>query len=498
MASKPTPAAGLDVPVTKPEQAYSSLEVDQNQWLEHQNDSAPEATHSRDTTEEKQAIYFHSPHGAAGSQYPWPGTQDAPSKRTICGLRRSLFYIILSIILLLIIGGAIGGAVGATRSNKSSETTSGSATTPGDEPPTPTVVGDVSRNTGLAALQWINPTDAAKSEVRVYYQDAANDIRESTKVGSSGSWTAAKVMNLATNARGGTSIAVSAGYLELNMSNPLTTKLNFVTSENNIAEWTATSIDPGDWVEDQLSDYYEVENTTVTAYWNQNFQTGDDQSIIMFQNPDLASNLTMIKTIGLERDVPWVPNRFLHAEFPLGSSTALAPTSAGTDLMLYASGGDGDLVQYNFQINNSVELITLAANLTRTGMRNAPNTQFGVLSLSNYTSSPASSNPACSVIHDVAHLILFPTPDQSSLNLYKWTCASGFDGVTETIASLLKPDLRYMAVAGAPAAGGTGRFYVLLNTKEGNAPRIEEWTVPAREGEEWGAPESIEADFAAI
>ncbi|KAK0647031.1 hypothetical protein B0T16DRAFT_414605 [Cercophora newfieldiana] len=67
------------------------------------------------------------------------------SERTICGLRRRTFFIILAIISVLLLGAIIGGAVGGSLSNKSSsQTTSPPASAGSDSQGSPSTISSAS------------------------------------------------------------------------------------------------------------------------------------------------------------------------------------------------------------------------------------------------------------------------------------------------------------------------------------------------------------------
>jgi hypothetical protein len=71
-------------------------------------DSEKEVSHNSDP------IYLAGPHRSDGS------TEDELKNpnRTICGLKRTVFWTLLAIALLVVIGAAVGGGVGGSLANR--------------------------------------------------------------------------------------------------------------------------------------------------------------------------------------------------------------------------------------------------------------------------------------------------------------------------------------------------------------------------------------------
>jgi len=123
--------------------------------------------------------------------------------------------------------------------------------------------------------------------------------------------------------------------------------------------------------------------------------------------------------------------------------------------------------------------------MTDTNVKLAPKTPVCVIPEDNRNRVTGSTVPQCASGTAGAfftHLILYATPDRTSLNLLAWDCANGFVDQTSRIEPLLKPGRTYLALTTATPVSGTPvtegqRVYVLFD--DGRGPLMEEWEVPA-------------------
>ena len=222
MAGSRTFPTGLMPPQV--ETQYSTLEVDHDRLLENNSKAAPIV--GQDPKDEKiisysdlgkQAVFAdigkQAVIGDAGKQAVVVDVYSAPTEsslsteeRSIFGLRRKTFFILLTVILVLIIAGAVGGGVGGTIAARNREQSAAVSTDVLSSTP-PQVRYE---NTGLAAMQYTDLNGTLHK--RLYYQDNANRIRESSWDNSTAFDTAWEVNVLSDAVKPGTPIAAAAGY----------------------------------------------------------------------------------------------------------------------------------------------------------------------------------------------------------------------------------------------------------------------------------------------
>ena len=211
---------------------YSTLEVDQNRWLE--NDANAALIVGQDPKNEKIVSYNDvgkiALFGDQGSKDEKIISHDDDGKqavvadvynvlsesseslrpieeRKIFGLRRKTFFMLLPVALVLIMAGAVGGGVGGTiaaHNRKQTDTPSSTS------PQVPTTTRIQYANTGLAAMQWTDLNGTLRK--RLYYQDSNDKIRESAWDNNTSFDTAWKVNAISDPAKPGTPIAAVAGY----------------------------------------------------------------------------------------------------------------------------------------------------------------------------------------------------------------------------------------------------------------------------------------------
>lgn len=177
-----------DLQVGRP-QPPSDLEVGQRP--QHQSEDYSTLQPNRpelslyDTHKESTRPWQHSPDSAASAPEKYdPAAADpvrsSPRSRTIFGLRRRTFWIVIMVVLVIIaaiIGGAVGGTVGSNHKGKSiapSSTGSGNAS-PANAPSVPPA-SRILGSTRLATAGW-NDSQAIQQQ-RVYLQATDNMIWE--------------------------------------------------------------------------------------------------------------------------------------------------------------------------------------------------------------------------------------------------------------------------------------------------------------------------------
>lgn len=220
--SWPLSSALVPVPV---DTQYSTLEVDNNRWLENDGTAAPIVVQDpknekivrdnglgkadlivgQDPKDEKVVIHNNAGKEAVDANlYNAQAESSPPTKeRKIFGLRRRTFFILSLTALVLIIAGAVGGGVGGTIAARNRNKTA-TAT----KAPTTSRVGYA--NTGLAAMLWTDLNGTLHK--RLYYQDNKDKIRESAWDNSTSFNTTWQINAISNPVKPGTPIAAAAGY----------------------------------------------------------------------------------------------------------------------------------------------------------------------------------------------------------------------------------------------------------------------------------------------
>jgi len=130
-----------------------------------------------------------------------------PAEHKILGMKRRTFYAILIAILVVLIVAAIGGGVGGAAANHKHGSHASSTTRPNATNMTSAVPY---ANTGLAAMRWTDPNGTMYK--RVYYQDAMNNIKESSWDNTTSFQTPWQVNTIAKSVKPCTPIGAAAGW----------------------------------------------------------------------------------------------------------------------------------------------------------------------------------------------------------------------------------------------------------------------------------------------
>lgn len=208
--SRPLSSAPVPVPT---DSQYSTLEVDNNRWLENDGNAAPIVV--QDPKNEKIVNYNGLGKGQDpkdekivtdnddGKQEAAGNLYDAQNERKIFGLRRKTFLILSLLVLVLIIAGAVGGGVGGAIAARNRNKTT-------NVPKASTAIQVKYANTGMAAMQWTDLNGILHK--RLYYQDNKDKIRESAWDNSTSPNTAWKINAISDAVKPGTPIGAAAGY----------------------------------------------------------------------------------------------------------------------------------------------------------------------------------------------------------------------------------------------------------------------------------------------
>ena len=287
---------------------------------------------------------------------------DAPP-RTICGLRRRTFWIVVGIVGFLFVVGAVGGGVGGYFSSR--KQASPEAQNP-------------YANLSVSALQWVD--ERGVRQYRVYHQPAGQtDVYESSWDTKDSSWSVSAITDGEVGVKQGTPLASVAGYPHTNKSNdlvrpacaacplPASSLLTFQTlysqvrsvyflnpSGSLVERQSPYKTQQGIWGNDNLSGQYTASETSpLFAYWYQDFRTRFQILAVFFQ--DFGDNsLTISKYVENVTDgEPWRTDRE-SMDIQEGSAVAVAPVGDGRDLRVYVGGGDGKLKQYPYDLEDNV------------------------------------------------------------------------------------------------------------------------------------------------
>ncbi|KAI0113933.1 hypothetical protein GGR51DRAFT_556431 [Nemania sp. FL0031] len=385
---------------------------------------------------------------------PYELSSSSNSQKTVCGLRKKLFYTLVALLALVIVGVSVGTGVGLTRA-RGVEGVRGQSNTIKSSP--------ILQNSSIAAIQW---SDNDSKEYRVYIQSREGSILEAAWSSSDPRWNLSKITTGSAELMLGTPIAVDVGYPYANKANHLAKIVHFVGQNGTVIEhdspWMRWQVD---WKDRSIGTA--SNGSSLFSFWDQNLETKDQNRVILFQ--DLGENSLCI----VSSENGWESKE----QFPRvqsGSTLAAAPIGSRRDLRLYVvDDGTMRVYRYNLTSDTLYDSISTRFNLPA-------HTALSISTQDNRDYFTNTTLPECATEDDqpLTHLIMFPTPDQSSLNLISWNCSSGFVDQTTKIEPLLKAPRTYLGLANTVSSLNPEdqRVYVLFDA--GDGPEIEEWQVP--------------------
>ncbi|KAH7176021.1 hypothetical protein EDB81DRAFT_896919 [Dactylonectria macrodidyma] len=116
---------------------------------------------------------------------------DSKSGRRICGLKRTLFFI-LAVAAILVIGAIVGGAVGGTVAKQSStDVPSSSATRTASPPSSTSGSSSILPESGIASVNWTDSNNF--SHYYVFHQNRSKDLIASSWDSQNKTWTTRSV-----------------------------------------------------------------------------------------------------------------------------------------------------------------------------------------------------------------------------------------------------------------------------------------------------------------
>lgn len=196
---------------------YSTLEVHHGKFVESDPNSAPIVRPDPDFL--KIATYDPDNHKEIvvtetalleGSEVSTSNTE-----QKILGLKRKTFFITLAVLIIVVLAAAIGGGIGGAAANRgknepakaSSPVNSTSSTS---VTASATTTAETYANTGLAVMQWTDQSGILYK--KLYYQDNANKIKESSWDNSTDFNTTWSINTISDSVMPETPIAAVAGY----------------------------------------------------------------------------------------------------------------------------------------------------------------------------------------------------------------------------------------------------------------------------------------------
>ncbi|KAJ8133256.1 hypothetical protein O1611_g360 [Lasiodiplodia mahajangana] len=437
------------------EQEYGGLEVNRDE------DAGIEVHHPSDLEAHFCRMPQYIERDSRAPPHVLSSSNNSPPRKRISGFQRKWFYTLVALLVLAIIGAGVGAGVGLRRVRG----VRGQSNTTKPSP--------ILQNSSIAAIQW---RDNDSKEYRVYIQSREGPLLEAAWSSSDPKWKLSRITKQSADIMLGTPITATVGYPYANSTNNLAKIVYFLSQNGTVIEhespWKQRQFE---WSE---SNFGTVSNgSSLFSFWDQNLDTQSQIRVIMFQ--DLGENSVCIKS----SESTWAPKE----QFPRvqgGSALAAAPVGSRRDLRLYmVDNGIMRVYRYNLTSDSLYDSISTTFNLL-------PHTALSISTQDNRDYFTNTTLPDCARgDQPFTHLIMFPTPDQSSLNLISWNCSSGFVNQTTKIEPLLKAPRTYLGLANTVSSldPEDQRVYVLFDG--GDGPEIEEWQVP---------PGSRDADWRAL
>jgi hypothetical protein len=205
---------------------HNDLEVDRERWPETWQSNNLEVVPAEDpyqganlqlprhgSSENLQVVPVEHPYQGANLQSceqdssansgPSEEKRSIQSSR-ICGLRKRMFWICVSVLLIVVAGAAIGGGIGGTlhKSRNSSIQPDSRA---------------LYSNSSLAALNWTD--SAGVTQYRVFSQDNSNTLLEFARSSRNMSWVTRQVTDASVKAKIGTPLAAAVSSNQLGYAN---------------------------------------------------------------------------------------------------------------------------------------------------------------------------------------------------------------------------------------------------------------------------------------
>ncbi|KAI0202362.1 hypothetical protein F4808DRAFT_468508 [Astrocystis sublimbata] len=474
-----------------PQQDYGGLEVSQNQGdgmeVYHPHGVEANPAHRYIEQDPHAAPNVHSYTSEAKVVYPGEGVirndgappeqQSTPEPARICGIPKKRFWILITILVIVIIGAAVGGGVGGSLAARRTDATE-------SNPTSPTKSSPIFQNSSIAAVQWTDDPSADRKQYRVYFQAKEGAIMEASWAAENATWLVSRITDEGADIRMGTPITAAVGYPHVNTSFALVKNVYYVSNTRTVYERQSPYKEQsGIWGNDNFSGLSTVSNTSsLFSFWYQSFDTQSQILSILYQ--DLGENSLSISkyTSNETNDNPWVSIRKSIA-IKDGASIASAPIGSRRDHRLYISDNQGTMTQYEYNLTSDT-----LSNPTPTVFELAPHSPLCVSTQDNRGYFPIALLPECATdsAQQLTHLIMFATPDRSSLSLVSWNCSTGFTDLSSHIQPLLQPDRIYLGLANTLTSmdAEDQRVYVLFD--DGDGPGIEEWQVPpGAQNAEW-------------
>ncbi|KAF2258902.1 hypothetical protein CC78DRAFT_476888 [Lojkania enalia] len=390
---------------------------------------------------------------------------DQVRQQTICGVQRKQFWILFGVVVAIILGAAIGGGIGgamASRNKSNSMPTSVPTPTPNRVKSSP-----VLENSTLAAMGWV-PKDGIL-RYAIYYQAKDGHILESAWDENSDEWAISKITDTGADIAFGTPLSANGGYPHTDLTWDFVNDVFFLGNDGSMYERQSPFKEQvGVWGNDNFSGQYSATNlSTISTYWQQDFQNRKQWLAVVFQRPG-ANSLNIAKYHSDKTgDYAWQDSR-QRVAIQDGSSLAFAWSGKELGVRIYIGNSDGKLEQYYWQMDAD----SLTDSKT-TAFEIQPHTPLCITNQDNLDFWKDGFVPECSEKDPYTDLILFASEDRKNLTLVSWNCSSGFIDQTNAIEPLLIPDRTYVSLASV----ANGTIFVLFDA--GDGPELEQWKAPS-------------------
>lgn len=155
--------------------------------------------------------------------------------KTICGLRRRTFLIVLVVAIVIIIGAVVGGVVGGLKSKSSSDSPDSNPPTSSESPAPPIQTGPIEPSQRSIAVSA--SADSKTQELQLFYQDLSTQTILYKRIQNDKA-KAEQKLSLSITPNWGTALAAAA----INASLPISTQIFYLSTDKenvtNIAQAT--------------------------------------------------------------------------------------------------------------------------------------------------------------------------------------------------------------------------------------------------------------------
>ncbi|RWA05290.1 hypothetical protein EKO27_g9816 [Xylaria grammica] len=379
---------------------------------------------------------------------------------------------LVALLILAIIGAGVGGGVGATVGRGTRR--QGAEQDAGNRVNTTTIIPPslILGNSSVTAVHWKD--SSGNKEYRVYVQEKDGSILEAAWASNMPTWNSSRITEEGYDIMLGTPLTSSVGYPHADSTLSLVKNVYYLGRAGTLYERQSPVKRVSVWGEEHANGLYTTStDSTTLALWYETFDPLGQILAVVFQGADSSLSIAKYTSNGISEG-PWSINN-TGLQLQVGSALAAAPIGSGTGLRLYVAGTKGAMQVYQYNLTSDE-----ISNPISTNLDILPHAALSISTQDNRDYFTSTTLPECATRdgHELTDLILFSTPDRSSLNFISWNCSSGFLDQTSYIAPLLQANRTYLGLTGTLTSFNPEdqRVYVLFDA--GNGPEIEEWEVP--------------------